>query len=128
MLEPHNAKIFTELDVEHTYWYVKLCDISSKPTTMITLFGRYRWLRLPFGLKVRSEIFQRKLNDAIIDLGLPGVFAVADDVILVGRGETDNTAMLDHNANLHRLYERCRERHIILNDEKADMKKTREAL
>ena len=32
--------------------------------------------------------------------------------------------MLDHNANLHRLYERCRERHIILNDEKTDMKKS----
>ena len=32
--------------------------------------------------------------------------------------------MLDHDTNLHRLYERCRERHIILNDEKADMKKS----
>ena len=50
------------------------------------------------GLKV-CKIFQRKLNDANIDL--PGVFAVADDVIVVGRGETDSTAMLDHNANIH---------------------------
>ena len=89
---------------------------------MITPFDRYRWLRLPFELltielKVSSDIFQRKLNDAIVDL--PGVFAVADDVIVVGRGETDSIAVLHHNANL-RLYERC-ERHIILNDEKNEI-------
>ena len=89
---------------------------------MTTPFGRYRWLRLPFGLKVSSEIFQRELNDAIIDL--TGVFALADNVIVVGRGETDSTAMLDYDANLHRLHERCRERHIILNDEKVYMKKS----
>jgi hypothetical protein len=35
---------------------------------MITPFGRYRWARLPFGLKVSSEIFQRKLTEAVGDL------------------------------------------------------------
>ena len=80
---------------------MKLCDASSKLTTMITPFGRYRWLRLPFGLKVSSKIFQRKRNDPIIYL--PGVFAAAYDVIVVGRSETNCTAMLNHNANLLRL-------------------------
>ena len=89
---------------------------------MITPLGRYRWKRLPFGLKVSSEIFQRKLNDTIFDL--PGVFAVADDVIVIGRGVTHENALIDHDANLHKLYERCREKHIMLNDEKADMRKT----
>ena len=40
--ELHNAKIFTKLDVKHAYWHMKLCDASSKLTTMITPFGRYR--------------------------------------------------------------------------------------
>jgi hypothetical protein len=42
---------------------------------MITLFGRYRWARLPFGLKVSSEIFQRKLTEAVGDLN--GTFTIA---------------------------------------------------
>ena len=120
--ELHNAKVFSELDVSHAYWHVELDDNSSKLTTMMTSFGRYRWKRLPFGLKVSSEIFQRKLNDTIFDL--PGVFAVADDVIVIGRGVTHENALIDHDANLHKLYERCREKHIMLNDEKADMRKT----
>ena len=82
--ELHSAKVFSELGVKHAYWYVEPDDIFTMLTTMITPFGRYRWKRLPFGLKVSSENFQRKLNDIVFDL--PGVFAFADDVIVIGRG------------------------------------------
>ena len=59
----NGAKLFTKLDVKEAYWHVRLDEASSKLTTMITPFGRYRWLRLPFGLKVSSEIFQRKITE-----------------------------------------------------------------
>ena len=54
-----NAKIFSRLDMESAFWHVKLDEASSDLTTMTTPFGRYRWKRLPFGLKVSSEIFQK---------------------------------------------------------------------
>ena len=69
-----NAKIFSKVDVKEAYWHVKLDKASSLLTTMITPFGRFRWLRLPFGLKVSSEIFQRNLHEAIGDLN--GVFSI----------------------------------------------------
>ena len=50
-----NAKIFSRLDVESACWHVKLDEASSDLTTVTTCF---RWKRLPFGLKVSSEIFQ----------------------------------------------------------------------
>ena len=59
---------------------VKLNENSNRLTTMITPFGRYRWARLPFGLKVSSEIFQRKLTEAVGDLN--GTFTIADDIII----------------------------------------------
>ena len=120
--ELHNAKVFSKLDVKNAYLHVELDDISSKLITMMTSFGRYRWKRLPFGLKVSSEIFQRKLNYTIFDL--PGVFAVADYVIVIGFDVTQENALIDHDAKLHKLHERCREKHIMQNDEKADMRKT----
>ena len=49
------AKIFSKLDVREAYWHVRLDEESSKLTTMIIPFGRYRWRRLPFGLKVSIE-------------------------------------------------------------------------
>ena len=59
----NNAKTVRKLDVTHVFWHVQLDSQSSLLKTMITPFGRYRWTRLPFGLKVSSEIFQRKLNE-----------------------------------------------------------------
>jgi hypothetical protein len=61
---------------------------------MITPFGRYRWARLPFGLKVSSEIFQRHLTEAVGDLN--GTFTIADDIIIAGCGHTDEEAKSDH--------------------------------
>ncbi|XP_068212643.1 uncharacterized protein [Palaemon carinicauda] len=45
-----HAKIFSKLDVQEAFWHIRLDEESSKLTTMITPFGRYRWARLPFGL------------------------------------------------------------------------------
>ena len=71
-------KFKVKLDVREAYWHVKLYEESSKLTTMITPFGRYRWKRLSFELKVSSQIFQRKLDEV---LGGPeGVFSVDEDV------------------------------------------------
>ena len=112
----NNVKIFTKLDVKEAYWPVRLDDESSYMTTMITPFGRFRWSRLPFGLSVASEIFQRKLHEALN--GLEGVFTIADDIIVVGCAETDEDAKRDNDQKLEKLYKRCAEQAIVLNDEK----------
>ena len=117
-----HAKVFSKLDVKEAYWHIALDEASSNLTTMITPFGRYKWNRQPFGLKVSSEIFQKKLVSALA--GLKGVFAVADDVIVIGCGETEKEAMEDHEKNLTNLQERCCEQGIRLNEEKAVLRKT----
>ncbi|KAK7107438.1 hypothetical protein V1264_015748 [Littorina saxatilis] len=116
-----NAKVFTRLDVKEAFWHVRLDEPSSLLTTMITPFGRYRWSRLPFGLSVSSEIFQKRLTEALD--GLDGVVCVADDIVVVGRGDDKSEAVEDHDKNLNDLQKRCAERHIKLNDKKADVRK-----
>ena len=37
-----DAKVFSKLDVREAYWQVRLDEESSKLTTMITPFNRYR--------------------------------------------------------------------------------------
>ena len=59
-----NATVLSKLDLRSRYWHCELDEESSLLTTIITPFGRFRWLRLPFGLNVSSEIFQRKHDDA----------------------------------------------------------------
>ncbi|KAI8733312.1 Retrovirus-related Pol polyprotein [Biomphalaria glabrata] len=101
-----NAKIFSKLDVKEAYWHVRLDEKSSLLTTMITPYGRYRWSRLPFGLSVIGEIFQKKLTEAL--LGLEGCINVADDIVIVGCGQSKEEAEKDHSDKLKRLRERCK--------------------
>ena len=86
-----NARIFSKLDVQKSFWHIRLDEQSSLLTTMITPYGRYRWARLPFGLNVSSEIFQRKLNEALE--GLDGTFTIANDIIIAGQGETEEKSL-----------------------------------
>lgn len=82
-----NAKLFSKFDEKEAYWHVKLDNESSllQLITMIIPFGRYRWQRLPFGLKVSCEIFQRKLTEVLGDN--EGVLTIADDIV-TGCGDT----------------------------------------
>ena len=100
-----NTKIFSHLDVESAFWHVKLDEASSDLITMPTPFGRYRWKRLPFGLKVSSEIFQKRLLQALE--GLSGVMCVADDIVVIGQGDDLETAKADHAQSLVLLQKRC---------------------
>ena len=111
------ANMFTKLDVKEAFWHIKLDEEASMLTTMITPFSRVRWTRLPFGLNVSSEIFERHLRTAIDDL--PGTVNVADDLLVIGNGFTDEEAQRDHDRKYKLLKMRCSEKGIKLNQDKA---------
>lgn len=74
-------KVYSVADVKNGFWHVRLDKESSDLTTFATPFGRYKWLRLPFGLAPAPEVFQRKLHTAIE--GLDGVWAIARMIFLL---------------------------------------------
>ena len=76
------AKVFSTFDLRIGYWHVKVDGESSYMTTFDTPFGMYRWLRLPYGTTVSSEMFQRRLYQTIGDL--KGILNIADYVLLYG--------------------------------------------
>ena len=57
-----DARVFTKVDLASAFWHVELDHESSMLTAFATPYGRYRWLPLPFGLSVSSEIFQKRLH------------------------------------------------------------------
>ena len=107
------ATVFSVCDLRQGYHHVELDEESSHLSTFSTSFGRYRWLRLPFGLKVSSEIFQKRLHLALE--GLKGAQCVADDVVIYGKNNDD------HDNNLRNLLTRCKEHGIKLNPDKCQL-------
>ena len=73
-----HAKVFTKIDVRNGYWHMQLDDQSSKLTTFAHLTGGTDGKRLPFGVSVASEIFQKRLNQALDQLD--GLLTVHDDM------------------------------------------------
>ena len=75
----HGAQVMSKLDARHGYWSVVLDEDSSFLTTFNSLFGRFRYLRLPFGLNVSQDILQLKM-DMILEK-CPGTIGIADDIV-----------------------------------------------
>ena len=73
------AQYFTVLDATSGYWAMPLSKESSILTTFQTPYGRYRYLRMPFGICSAQEVFQKKM-DRIFE-GIPGVHIIVDDMM-----------------------------------------------
>jgi len=110
------AKVFSKADLRNGYWHVHLDEESSDLTVMATPFGRYKWRRLPFGLNVSSEIFQKRVQAAFGDMD--NVHCIADDALICGYGTTKEEALLDHDKAMHAFLHRCQQTRIILNPDK----------
>ena len=108
------SKYFTVKDATSGFWHVPLDFRSSHLTTFNTLWGKYRWLRMPFGLKVSGDIFQERL-DTVIRL-VPGVLGIADNIVI--HGATENT----HDGTVLILCETARLNNLSLNSKKMQFK------
>ena len=111
-----NAKIFSKIDARSGYWAVCLDHASSLLTTFNTHIGRYRFLRLPFGLNLAQDVFQEHM-DTILQ-GLTGVINIADDIVVYG----NNVQM--HDSNLTSLMERCGKYGLIFNPDKCSISRS----
>lgn len=114
------VKVFTVLDAKDGFLQVKLHEESTKLTTFHTPFGRYKWLRMPFGISSAPEEFQRLVHDVIGDLD--GVETIADDLLVYGSGDSYEEAVVNHDQHLISLLDRCRERNLKLNKSKLRFK------
>ena len=103
------ARVFSTLDAKQGFWQVKLDEESSLKTTFATPFGRFRFLRLPFGISTASEVFQRSMEQLFA--GLPCAIIV-DDLLVWG------STVEDHDKNLHKVLQRCCEINLKLNMKK----------
>ncbi|XP_052721703.1 uncharacterized protein K02A2.6-like [Crassostrea angulata] len=89
-----NAKVFSRFDATHGFWHIQLDEESSKALTCNTPFGRYRYLRLPFGISSASEVFSKRVQDLFSDS--LGVECLVDDTLVHGENNAEHDENLIH--------------------------------
>ena len=110
------SKYFTLKDTTSGFWHILLDFRSNLLTTFNTPWGKYRWLRMPFGLKVSGDVFQERL-DRVLRL-VPGVLGIVDDIVI--HGATENT----HDGTVLVLCKTARLNNLSLNSKKMQFKST----
>ena len=74
------AKVFSKVDGKT--WQLKLDPESQLLTTFNTPFGRYCYLRTPFGIKNAQGVYQKRISQLFGDI--EGVESDVDDILVWG--------------------------------------------
>ena len=111
----HGKNYFSVADTRKGYWHVELDHASSLLCTFNTPFGRFRFKRLPFGVNVSQDVFQRKLDE--IYRGIPNVAGIADDIIITGSTKEE------HDQAFLNMLNATRKNNVSLNSDKLQFKK-----
>ena len=74
------STVFSKLDLQKGYYQVPMAEEDICKTGIITPFGMFEFLRLPFGLRNAWNTFQRMMDSILGDL--PYCFTYVDDILV----------------------------------------------
>ena len=65
---PWKVRIYTKVDLQHTYHLVWIAEGNKWKTVFQTHYGSFKWLVMPFGLTNGPAAFQQFMNNIFRDL------------------------------------------------------------
>lgn len=104
------ATHFSVLDARCGFWMLELDEPSADLCTFSTPYGRYQFLRLPYGINCAPEMFHAKVRQCLEDL--EGTESFIDDVVVWGSNKRE------HDTRLEKLLQRAKEIGMKFNKDK----------
>ena len=110
-----NAKVLSRIDCTSSFWQIELDDESSKLCTFNKPFGIYHYLRLPFGIKCASDLYQSIMSEMIEDI--EGADVIMDDILVWG------TTIEEHDRSLKIVLDKARKYNLKPSPNKTEFRK-----
>ena len=110
------AKTVLKIDVTSAFFQLLLDPESRKKTTFITPFGRYLYKRLPQGITLSPEIFQRTLEEILVE-HKDHTIVWFDDILVYSNNNED------HDDDLSSTLDALRKANVKLKQDKCEFRK-----
>ena len=115
---PKKARVYTKIDLWHTYHLVRIADGDEWKTAFRTRYGSFEWLVMPFGLSNAPAAFQRFMNDIFADLLDVCIVIYLDDILIYSED------LASHKNHVREVLKHLRKHGLYAREDKCEFHKT----
>ena len=105
--------VFSVIDLKAGFNQIPMDPAEVPKTAVITPFGLFEWLQMPFGLMNSCCMFQRKMHEVLGES--PFIFCYVDDMLVASR------TIQEHKVHLREVFNCLRWAQLTVNIDKSTL-------